>query len=566
MSRRKQETPLSDFRACLYLVFKHLGLPNPTPLQYDLARYLQCGPKRKLIQAFRGVGKSLITCIYVCWKLKLDGKLNVLIVSASGKRADNNAKFIRAIINGMPLFKELRARGDQRDSIIEFDVGTAPRANQFPSVMSVGISGQMTGFRADIIIPDDVEVANNSQTHGMREKLREQIKEFAAIIKPTEEAEINYLGTPQTEMTIYNELPGRGYQIRIWPARVPDAIDRKIYGPHLSPFIAAMENVGEPTDPNFFPEVRLIEKEAEYGRSGFRLQFMLDSTLSDQERYPLKLADLLIMGLDKEKGPNTLVWASDKIHAREDLPNVGLAGDHLHRPAFIDEEFFPYTGSAMFIDPSGKGKDETGYAVVKHLNGRLFLTAAGGLIGGYAPEVLKKLASIAKAQAVNIVQIEANFGGGMFSNLLKPVLTEIGHKCTVEEVHSHTQKERRICDILEPVMNSHRLIVDEKLIEEDYRGTPEVKYQLFHQMTRMTRDRQALAHDDRIDAVAGAVGYWVESMGLNPSKAAKKKSEKSLLDMTKAFVNGVLDTRPRILSPHRPRKGGRGMVKIRGRR
>jgi hypothetical protein len=488
-----------------------------------------------------------------------------MIVSASKGRADNSSKFIRDIILTMPMLKKLRPKDTQRDSIVSFDVGTAQASNQFPSVMSVGIGGQMTGFRADIIIPDDVEVVNNSQTIGMREKLRTQIKEFAAILKPTEEAKVKYLGTPQCEQSIYNELPNMGYEVRVWPARVPDALDRKMYGSTLAPYVAAMENAGHTTDPQRFSDTVLMEREAEYGRSGFRLQFMLDTTLSDQERYPLRLSDLIVMGLDLEKGPNTLVWASGKEHAREDLPNVGLAGDHLHKPSFVDKEYFDYTGSAMFIDPSGKGKDETGYAVVKYLNGRLFLTAAGGLSGGYGPEVLTSLSKIAKEQSVNIINVEANFGGGMFSKLLQPVLAGVDHKCTIEEVTSRTQKEMRVCDTLEPVMNSHRLVVDEKLIEEDFRGTPP-KYQLFHQMTRITRERDCIAHDDRIEAVAGAVAYWVESMGLSPDKSAKRKSERALEDSVKGFLTGILG---KVIQPLGP--GGRqkarkkGRIKIRGR-
>jgi hypothetical protein len=60
----------------------------------------------------------------------------------------------------------------------------------------------------------------------------------------------------------------------------------------------------------------------------------------------------------------------------------------------------------MSIDPSGRGKDETGYAVVKMLNGFLFVTRAGGLQGGYDTPTLTKLAKIAKEEGVNQVIID----------------------------------------------------------------------------------------------------------------------------------------------------------------
>ena len=52
------QNPLADFRKFLYVVWKHLNLPSPTDVQYDIAKYLQHGEKRMVIEAFRGVGKS----------------------------------------------------------------------------------------------------------------------------------------------------------------------------------------------------------------------------------------------------------------------------------------------------------------------------------------------------------------------------------------------------------------------------------------------------------------------------------------------------------------------------
>jgi hypothetical protein len=74
----------------------------------------------------------------------------------------------------------------------------------------MGITGQLTGSRADLIIADDVESANNSQTQLMRDRLSETVKEFDAIIKP-KVGRVIFLGTPQTEMSLYNDLDERGF-------------------------------------------------------------------------------------------------------------------------------------------------------------------------------------------------------------------------------------------------------------------------------------------------------------------------------------------------------------------
>jgi hypothetical protein len=204
---------------------------------------------------------------------------------------------------------------------------------------------------------------------------------------------------------------------------------------------------------------------------------------------------------------------------------------------FIDKDWAEYEGSIMAVDPSGRGSDETAYAVVKQLHGNLFATAAGGLKGGYDDDTLTKLAMVAKEQKINGVIVEANFGDGMFSKIFQPILNR-HHPCVIEEIRNHTQKEKRIIDILEPVLNRHRLIVDVDVIKKDLKKTDDNPvYSLFYQLTRITKDRGSLKHDDILDVLAMAVGYWVESMSRDESKAAinykNKLLDKELQDFMK---------------------------------
>ena len=532
-----------DFRNFLYVVWKHLGLPDPTPIQYDIASYLQHGPKRSIIEAFRGVGKSWVTSAYVCWLLYCDPDHKILVVSASKNRADDFTTFTLRLINEMPILQHLRPRPDQRCSKISFDVGPA-KASHSPSVKSVGITGQLAGSRADTIVADDVEVPNNSATQMMRDKLSEAVKEFDAILKPG--GRIVYLGTPQTEQSLYNTLRERGYSLRVWPARVPSEKQEAAYGDSLAPYIARLKEQGaldgETTDPLRFSNEDLTEREASYGRAGFALQFMLDTRLSDAEKYPLKVSDLVIMSLNPEMAPAKVVWAASPDLIINDLPNVGFTGDKFYRPMWIDSEFTEYTGTIMSIDPSGRGKDETGYAVVKFLHGYQFVTEAGGLPGGYDEPTLQELAVIAQRNGVNKVIVEANFGDGMFTRLLMPVLHKV-HPCMVEEVKHSTQKERRIIDTLEPVMMAHKLIIDPKVIKKDYETVQKYPierqshYMLMHQLTRITRDRGALMQDDRLDALAIAVNYWTEYMARDADKAREVMLEQRRDEEYQKFIN-----------------------------
>ena len=536
---------LKDFRNFTYYVWQHLALPEPTPVQYDIAHYLQHSPKRCIIEAFRGVGKSYITAAYVVHQLLLDPQLKFMVVSASKARADDFSTFTQRIIVELPICQHLVAKDGQRWSKIAFDVAPA-KASGSPSVKSVGVTGQLTGSRADIIIADDVEVPNNSMTQMMREKLGETVKEFDAVLKPN--GKIIYLGTPQNEMSLYNALITRGYEMRVWPARYP-TLERaeKAYGGKLAPTLydslqTNLEAIyGLPTDPKRFTDEDLLERELSYGRSGFALQFMLDTSLSDQDKYPLKISDLMIYSCDKDTAPEKMIYGIFK--QLNELPNVGLSGDRFYAPEDTVGRL-EYSGSVLAIDPSGRGSDETAYAVVKMLNGFLHVPAAGGIAGGYSDETLTTLAELAKEHKVNTVLIESNFGDGMFTELLKPHMQKI-YPVSMEEVRHTKQKEARIIDTLEPVMNQHRLVIDPKVIQKDYESVqhlpPEkaMRYMLVYQMTRITRQRGALAHDDRLDVLAMAVQYWVEQMAADVDSAMLDRKNE-LLDMElDKFMSGV---------------------------
>ena len=535
-----------DFRYFLVVVWRHLSLPDPTPVQLDIAEYMQHGPSRRIIEAFRGVGKSWMAAAYVLWLLRNDPQKKILVVSASKMRADDFSQFCLRLIKEMPLLQCLEPdREEQRSASIRFDVRPAI-PDQSPSVKSVGIFGQLTGSRADLILPDDVEVPNTSWSVGMREKLVTSVGEFNAILKPG--GQIMFLGTPQTEESIYNKLRQRGYDCRIWPARYPQKPEK--YGGSLAPVIeeVCLEQQGKPTDPKRFSEFDLMEREASYGRSAFALQYQLDTSLSDKERFPLRLADLLVLETS-DHGPEKLVWSPGVDHRVHDLPSVGFAGDYYHRPAYIHGDWLPFQGCVMFIDPSGRGADETAYAVVAHLNGNLFLLDAGGMRDGYSDDVLEALAKTAKRNKVNLILLEDQFGQGMLENLLKPHLATI-HPCTIETVRSNVQKERRIINALEPVMNQHRLIISRSVIEKDIKGREDeaverqLAYQLFHQLTHITVDRNCLQHDDRLDALAGAVQYWNEALAISEDRAmADRKEELWDLEL-EAFlgnIEGALD-------------------------
>lgn len=534
---------LGEFRVFLTMVWRCLGLPDPTPIQLDIARYLQYGPRRKVVQAFRGVGKSWITAAYVVWRLRSAPNLKFMIVSATKDRADNFTTFTLKLVGGIPLLRCLAPGPGQRCSKTSFDVGPA-QADQAPSVTSKGIFSQITGGRADEIIADDIEIPGNSFTSAMRGKLGEAVKEFDAVLKPG--GRITYLGTPQTEQSLYNALLQRGYDARVWPARYPDPERAAAFGgERLAPMIrralaAYPELAGSPCEPSRFSESDLRERELSYGRAGFQLQFMLDTRLSDAARYPLKLSDLIVMPCNADTAPEKPVWGSSLALRLEDLPAMGLDGDAFYGPARVEGEFLPYAGAVMAVDPSGRGSDETACVVVKILNGFLYVTALRAFRDGYAENTLREMALLAQQEKVRKVIIESNFGDGMFTKLAAPYFAQI-YPVALEEVRNKTQKEARIIDTLEPVLNQHKLVVAPKVVLADIAnnthgaGGSDPSYRLFYQLTRITRERGALSHDDRLDCLAMAVGYWTSCMGQNPDRRMAQRREELLREELRAW-------------------------------
>lgn len=532
---------LEDFRRFLWYVWvKVLLLPVPTRLQYDIAKFLATGPRRRMIQAFRGVGKSYITAAYIVWRLWRNPDEKIMVVSANEDFAKEISGFIRKILFGCDFLVELRPKSDNRDNIQAFEVGLA-NTSKSPSVKAVGITGQLTGSRATIVLFDDVEVPKNSATETQREKLEKLTGEAADVLVPG--GEIIYLGTPQSIQSIYRKLPSKGYTVRVWPARYPKDTDLGKYDgllaeiiqedlradPALSKPQPGCDLAGAPTDPKRFTHQELLEKEAEKGRSEFALQYQLDTRLADEDKYPLKLRDLIIMDVDKEVAPAKVVWASGLDQRLKEFENVGLDGDGWFAPMHISDRFEPYHGSVLFIDPSGKGRDETAYCVTKMLHGQVFVRRWGGITDGYSPETLEALARIAKEEKVNLVKVEENFGSGMFTALLQPVLNRI-HPCQIEEYRVSGQKELRIIQKLEPALSSHRVVIDRALVTASLKGDTSSVFDGFFQLTRLTRDRGSLKQDDRIDILAEAVAHWQEQLKVDQEKAERLAKDRAMDD------------------------------------
>ena len=534
-----------DFKLFLQALWAELGLPSPTRAQYAIADYLQNGPKRLQVQAFRGVGKSWITGAFVLWTLFNDPERKVMIISASKERADNMSIFLQKLIIDTPWLKHLQPKSDDsRWSRISFDVNCSP--HQAPSVKSVGITGQLTGSRADLMILDDVEVPGNSLTEFMREKLLQLCTEAESILTPKSDSRIMYLGTPQTTFTIYRRLAERNYRPMVWPARYPRADKLNKYGEVLAQDI--LEDIEQgvdewtPTDDRFTDE-DLIEREASMGRSNFMLQFQLDTTLSDAQKFPLKMADLVITSVNPTTAPENIIWCSDPSKVIRDAPTVGLPGDYFYSPMQLVGEWSDYDETICSVDPSGRGTDETAAAFLSQRNGLIYLHEMSAYRDGYSDSTLLDILRRCRTYGVTSLVIETNFGDGIVGELFKKHLINTKQHINIEEVRANVRKEDRIIDSLEPVLNQHRLIVDRGVIDWDYASNKDspaeerLLYMLFYQMSRMCRDKRAVKHDDRLDCLAQGVKYFTDALSISAQDQIRLRKAEEWDYMLEEFID-----------------------------
>jgi hypothetical protein len=544
----------SSFTPFLVVCMKYLGF-GTSDIQKDIAQFLEYGPKDLMVQAQRSQAKSTITAIFAVWCLIHHPKWRVLIVSAGGTQANEISTLICKLILNMPILECLRpdqSAGD-RTSVEHFDVHYSLKGiDKSPSVACVGITGNLQGKRADLLIADDVESAKNSRTAVMRELLLSLIKDFPSICT---NGRIVFLGTPQSENSVYNTLPASGFKVRIWPGRYPTGEMLEAYGDALAPLILARieanpflqtgggmrGDLGQPTDPDFLGEDILALKEQKQGLSYFMLQHMLYTKIADAMKCPLKSKDIIVMRLTDDL-PLHVVRGMTAEYLR--LYEYGGLKFHVSGPSYVSPEVAPRSGRFMYIDPAGEGGDDTAYAIVDQLNGRLYVRACASVRGGFRPDAIAALVKVAKKWRPDLIKIESNMGHGAVRMTLLPYLRAdtsmsegpVGKPllCSVEDDFNTGQKELRIIETLEPVLGRGALIFDESVFEDDYSTTqhaPQEKrnlYTLMSQFIKITRDKGCLSKDDRIDVLASAVKHWVATLGIDSGKREEAKAQEAM--------------------------------------
>lgn len=547
-----------DLKNFLWRVHKELKYSVPSAMQYDMCDYIQQARPvddqgaREILMGFRGVAKSHVTTCAATWKLRRDRAKRVLVTSATGRFAGLISTFAWQMVNNFDWLADMKPRTDQRRSAIGFDVGGAPAANQHESFASVPITGQLPGRRATDIIGDDLETPNTSDTEGARTELLQRVSELGgAIILPG--GDIHFLGTAQTEDTLYLKLEERGYHIRIYPVLYPHIpsgnkevdktrVTTERYGPRLAPFIlnrleANPALAGTSTNPERFTELDIMARKREWGVIEFDRQFLMLLDAGQGRGNPLKLRDIPVMELPVPTLsmphyllPSEVQFSPLPVH-KLDIQVDAMTGDsQVYAPSKVDI-MVPAEEIICFVDPSGGGSDETTWTILGGLLGRVYLLYQGASTDGHSKEVLEQIAKDCKLWRVLTVLVESNFGQGMFGELLGPKFLDIQHPVNIEEARvGKVSKEARIVSTLEPLITDQRLIMRAEVLRRDF--TESIAYEhveaakrkyhrLTYQLTRITKQKGALKHDDRVDGLAGGAAHFIGVLQRRIAEAAQ---------------------------------------------
>jgi len=527
----EDEQLIDNFFIFYVYTFAHLGLPAPTRMQLEIADYIsnRTHPHR-LVWSPRGISKSLTSQIYVVWRLLRDPDEHVLVLSQSSTRAKSYTQFVKKLIKLLPITHSMSPRNNiERTSSESFDVvGATP--SDSPSIYASGVGNSIAGMRASMLIIDDVETHITVQSQALIERTQHGVNEAHNLLMSGKDESIT-LATPHSQNSLYLQWLDRGTHAFVCPAKYPQ--DQSVYMGFLAPFVKeALDKdetlVGQAIDERLNEEF-LRAKEITIGKSNFKLQYMADVSEADDLKHPLKLSDFIVDDISDEDAPLKVGYSSMPDKMLFGIKHNGFKADRLYQPLYSSPDRTPYERKIISIDPSGKGKDEVGIAIIYMLNGRLFIKKVTGIQGGgYESGVMENIANLCAVHQVDTILLEDNFGGGAFDKMLRPYLKTIAPKTAVDNVTVRGQKEIRIIDSLEPMLNQHKLVIDKDTLSKDFDTLN--KYSFTFQLSHITRERDCLQHDDRLDALANGVIYLMEDLVIDENKRFERLEEEIAQD------------------------------------
>ncbi|MBK1658059.1 phage terminase large subunit [Paracraurococcus ruber] len=451
----------ADFLEVVW-IWNHLQSQSTPAPHRRMARWLQArwdaGDTRLLLMAFRGCGKSTLVGLFCVWRLLRAPDTRILVLAADQALAVKMVAQVRRILERHPLCAHLRPDGPGDWAMDRFTVARNAVLRD-PSMLAQGISGNITGARADLIICDDVEVAGNCDTPAKRAELRERLNESEFVLVPG--GTMLFVGTPHCADTIYA------------PATKPDAHLRG-YRRLVLPLLDAN---GDSAWPERFTAPGIAALRDRVGPLAFARQMLLQPVAEAA----LRLDPALIIQYGEEPEYR-------EANGRSQLSLLGrrlLSGGAFWDPAYGR----PGTGdasvlAATYVDGEGNS----------YLHRLAYITHDPDSPVDPATQQCQAVAAIMRDLLLPVVRVETNGLGRFLPALLRRELSRANAPCTVVEHASRRGKADRILSAFDPALAARRLHAHASVFR-----TP------FAAEMAAWRPDAANARDDALDAVAGCL-------------------------------------------------------------
>ena len=437
-------------------------------LHIRMARWIEArwegADRRLLILAFRSSGKSTMLGLFCVWLLVVNPNLRIIVLGAELDLAKKMVRNVKRIIERHVLAKHLRPQRVEQWGAGQFTVNR-PGELRDPSMLARGIGANITGSRADLVICDDVEVPNTSDTALKRADLRARLSEIDYILVPG--GTQLYAGTPHSYYTIYADTvrPEAGEE-----APFLDGFDRLE--------LPVQDPAGNSLWPERFDAEHITALRRRHGPNKFASQMLLQPVNISAGRLDpdrIRLYDGELHYADRNRiatlalGERRLVSASCWWDPAYGAPGKGDGS----------------VVAVVFTDADG------GY----WLHRIEYLTVDPQEDCDEATQQCRQVANFARRYYVPSIRIETNGVGKFLPGLLRREMGVAGVACGVVENPNRIAKERRIMEGFDAVLaagnlNAHRSVWNTPFIGEMREWRPDGSYR---------------GRDDGLDAVSGCL-------------------------------------------------------------